>query len=229
MDKNKQMFKIALTSRYHSDNSFYFIRKSYIDWLSQDFIIQPVLPRKNKNYDDIVSECDLLMIIGGDDVHPSLYDQTLHFYTHLEDKNIEQMDFDLLKAFYNKNKPIIGICRGIQVINVYFRGDLIQHMDDYHTTIKHKKDIHRVIIDNTTQLGKYFPASLVVNSFHHQCVKNIAPMFFISAISEDGFIEAIEYKNIVGVQWHPEKMDETHQQSFIHLIKELILKDNHKL
>ena len=229
MDKNKNMFKLAITTRYHQDNKIYFIRQSYIDWLKNDFIIQPIIPRKDRNYDDIVKDCDLLMIIGGDDIHPSLYDQTLHFYTQLENKDIEQMDFDLIKAFYNKDKPIIGICRGIQVLNVFFKGDLIQHMDDYHTLIHHNKDVHHITIDNTTILGKYFPVSLVVNSFHHQCVKNIAPMFLINAISEDGFIEGIEYKNMLGVQWHPEKMDEVHQKNFILLIKDFILKYNHML
>lgn len=229
MDKKTKMFKLAITSRY--DNDRYFIKNSYISWLQNDFNIEIILPRKNRDYNDIADTCDALLIIGGDDIHPSYYNQTLHYYTNLEDKNIEKMDFDLLKCFYNKDKPIIGICRGIQVINVYFKGDLIQHMNDYDTVINHTKDVHRVVIDKTTRLSKYFPGHMIVNSYHHQCIKNIAPFFSISAISEDGFIEAIEYKNIIGVQWHPEKMDETHKNSFIHLIKDLILpkKNIHKL
>ena len=59
MDKNKNMFKLAITTRYHQDNKIYFIRQSYIDWLKNDFIIQPIIPRKDRNYDDIVKDCDL--------------------------------------------------------------------------------------------------------------------------------------------------------------------------
>lgn len=216
------MYKIAITSRYNQNQSLFFIRDSYIKWLENDFYLEFIIPRKNRNYKDIVRSCDLLMIIGGDDIHPSLYDQTLHYHTHLEDHTIEEMDFDLLKQFYKAGKPIVGICRGIQVINVFFKGDLIQHMNDYQTAIDHHKDIHHIIIDETTFLHHYFPSSLIVNSFHHQCVKNIAPLFLISAISEDGFIEGIEYKNIIGVQWHPEKMDETHKNCFIHMLNDLI-------
>lgn len=216
------MYKIAITTRYNQNQSLFFIKNSYIQWLENDFYIDCIIPRKDRDYQDIVKSCDLLMIIGGDDIHPSLYDQTLHYHTHLENKDIETMDLDLLKQFYNAKKPIIGICRGIQVINVFFKGDLIQHMPDYQTAIDHHKDIHHVIIDETTLLHRYFPTSLIVNSFHHQCVKNIAPLFLINAISEDGFIEGIEYKNIIGIQWHPEKMDETHQRSFIHMFNDLI-------
>lgn len=218
--KSQKMYRLALTSRYHKEQ--YFIRKSYIDWLKENFLLNIILPRDNHEYNDIVHQCDALLIIGGDDINPTLYDQTLHYYTHLEDSLIEEMDFHLIDSFYKEKKPIIGICRGIQVINVYFEGTLIQHIPDYKTIINHNKDIHKIVIDNTSLLHKYFPQSLFVNSFHHQCVKDIPHLFHISAISEDGFIEAIEYKNIIGVQWHPEKMDEIHQKNFILLIIDLI-------
>lgn len=226
MNNSKKMYTLALTSRYQ--NNQYFVKESYINWLKNDFNIEIIVPTSN-NYSCIAQRCDALIILGGEDIHPTLYDQTLHYYTHLEDKSIEDMDFRLIEYFYNYKKPIIGICRGIQIINVYFQGSLIQHIPDYKTVINHKKDIHKVIINDNSILYKYFPQILIVNSYHHQCIKNISNQFMVSAISEDGFIEAIEHDNIIGVQWHPEKMDEVHQKNFILLINDLIHlnKNNH--
>lgn len=221
-----KMYTIAITSRYH--NNKYFVKDSYINWLKNDFNIEIILPT-NKDYKNIIDRCDALLITGGDDIHPTLYDHTLHYYTKLENKDIENMDFQLIDIFHSLNKPVIGICRGIQVINVYFKGTLIQHIPDYKTVINHKKDVHRIIINPNSLLYKYFPDTVLVNSFHHQCIKDISNNINISAISEDGFIEAIEHDNILGVQWHPEKMDEVHKKNFIHLINDLIHlnKNNH--
>lgn len=219
------MFKLALTSRYH--NHLFFIKENYIRWLEKSFLLEIVLPSSLSYYEDIAHQCDALLLLGGDDIHPSLYDQTLHYYTNLENQNIEKMDFSLISAFLKEKKPIIGICRGIQLLNVFFNGTLIQHITDYKTVINHEKQIHKIVINHDSFFAKYFPLTLYVNSYHHQCIKQIGHTLSIAAISEDGFIEAIESDSILAVQWHPEIMDEKHKETFIQLMNDFINQSHH--
>ena len=104
MNNSKKVYTLALTSRYQ--NNQYFVKESYINWLKNDFNIEIIVPTSN-NYSCIAQRCDALIILGGEDIHPTLYDQTLHYYTHLEDKSIEDMDFRLIEYFYNHKKPIL--------------------------------------------------------------------------------------------------------------------------
>ncbi len=110
----------------------------------------------------------------------------------------------LIKAFHKANKPILGICAGVQIINVCFGGSL--HQDIKNHTSKEEITIHSINIEKDSFLEKIYSKNKIeVNSFHHQAINKVAENFKIVATSEDGIVEAIEYKNIVGVQWHPEK------------------------
>ncbi|MBP3322581.1 MAG: gamma-glutamyl-gamma-aminobutyrate hydrolase family protein, partial [Clostridia bacterium] len=99
--------------------------------------------------------------------------------------------------------PIFGICRGIQLINVYFGGSLHQHIGD-----NHKSGSHNINVIKNSFIDKAYPDGMRSNSSHHQAVKKLAPGFKISAISDEGIIEAIENpeKNIYATQFHPERM-----------------------
>ncbi len=216
------MYTIGITARYDLDKKNIILRETYRKWLKKDFRIKLIIPNDQREYNDILNTCDLLIINGGDDINPTHYHEK-NYHSLLEDPIIEQLDLDLIDLFYKAHKPIIGICRGIQIINVYFKGSLIQEIKNYNTMIDHQKNQHHLVINKNTVLGKYFKENIVVNSFHHQCIKEIAPKFNISAISEDGFIEAIEKDNIIGVQWHPELMDDIHKTLFIKMIKALLI------
>lgn len=110
----------------------------------------------------------------------------------------------LIKAFHKANKPILGICAGVQIINVCFGGSL--HQDIKNHTSKEEITIHPVNIEKGSFLEEIYSKNKIeVNSFHHQAINKVVENFKIVATSEDGIVEAIEYKNIVGVQWHPEK------------------------
>lgn len=219
----KIMLKIALTIRKKDDHITYFMNDTYYQFLSPYFQIELVIPRQFHDYHDIVERNDALMICGGNDIDPYYFHQDIHLKTHLEDSLIETMDFALIQQFYHARKPIIGICRGIQVLNVFFKGTLIQDIpSQYTTTIDHSQDNHTVHIQNNTFLSQYFPLSIQVNSFHHQNILKPSPLFHINAISEDGLIEGIENHQILAFQWHPERMNSQFQTIFITLIQDFI-------
>ncbi len=217
------MLKIALTMRMKEDQMTLFINNTYCRFLTPYFQIEPILPRNTHHYHDIVQRNDALLICGGDDIHPSYFHQKIHPKTNLENPLIETMDFALVQQFYSAHKPIIGICRGIQILNTFFKGSLIQDIPtQYSTPINHSQDFHSIHIQAHTFLSHYFPSHLQVNSFHHQNIDRIAPIFHINAISEDGFIEGIENHRILAFQWHPERMDAHSQEIFIKLIIDFI-------
>ncbi len=208
------MLKIAITLR--KKDMSYHIYQSYINLLSPYFLIIPVCPYTP--IEDIVSLCDALLITGGDDVNPIYYNSPMHPTINIEDPLVENYDFSLIHAFYKAHKKIIGICRGIQVINVYFKGTLTPHIEH------HMSKIHQVKISNSTILSKYYDEMTYVNSFHHQCVKKVSPLFKVNAISQDGVIEGIENNLVLALQWHPEKMDQKQKELFIQMIYNFIEK-----
>jgi putative glutamine amidotransferase len=133
------------------------------------------------------------------------------------------------------DKPILGICRGIQVINIAAGGSIFQDIYAENNSdkriIKHSQQaprwfqIHNINIQSGTCLQSIFGVeTLRVNSFHHQAVSEVAPDFTINAIAEDGIIEAISQENkkfVLGVQWHPENLwrkDITHLKLFERLV-----------
>lgn len=210
------MLKIAITTRKNEDLSRFFIKSSYYAFLEDDFIINPVLPNFY-HYDEIANDNDALLICGGDDINPLYYHQDLSPHTQLENSLIESMDFKLIHAFQKQHKPIIGICRGIQVINVYLGGTLIQHIDN-HTSP------HHIRIHQHTLLSQFFYPIQYVNSFHHQMIDQLAPTLIANAYDDQGHIEGIENEDFLAVQFHPELMDMPFQQQFISLMKDFILK-----
>ena len=167
-------------------------------------------PRNSKqNIDDYlrhftradVEKYDGLYVPGGGDVTPSLYGQKKRSETHGVSYRLDKLQIGIIKKFAAAGKPIMGICRGIQVINVAFGGTLCQHIPRWHTynrNIKIKKGSFSYELYGSTE---------TVYHFHHQCVKKVAPGFVATEWdSRDGHIEAIEARNkpIYCVQWHPE-------------------------
>lgn len=160
------------------------------------------------NLEKVVDICDGLVITGRSiDINPKYYGELPIEKTRLS-KNYsleDEFDFALIHAFHNSNKPILGICAGIQAINVCFGGSLYQDIPNHST--KDFLNMHSINISSGSFLDKcYNSNSIDVNSFHHQAIKNVAKNFEVTAVGQDGIIEAIEFENIIGVQWHPEQM-----------------------
>lgn len=163
---------------------------------------------------------DGLILSGGYDINPLLYGEEPTIKQDFTYPEIDEHDINLIKIAYKSNKPILGICKGIQALNVAFGGTLYQdlsHIED--CFIKHsqssKRDMagHTVEMLKNTKLHKILGDSIVTNSFHHQAVKDVAPNFIANAWSKDGVVEGMEMQGegfIIGVQWHPEGMIQKH-------------------
>lgn len=119
-------------------------------------------------------------------------------------EEIDTLDFTLIKEFNKLNKPILGICRGIQAINVCFGGSLYQDIPNHKLS---KEERHNVKFEKESFVYNcYKTEQMQINSLHHQSIKKVAKDFKVVAKSEDGIVESIENRNIVAVQWHPEYM-----------------------
>lgn len=164
---------------------------------------------------DQMLKCDGLLLSGGEDVNPAYYGQTPTEKCGEIVKERDHIEIEMLKAFLPTGKPVLGICRGEQLMNVFFGGTLHQDIVDL-SKCNHndypRKDLgnHSVSITAGTKLAKIIgKQSLRVNSLHHQAVDTPAPCLIVNAISEDGIIEGVEHANhpfCIGVQWHPEHM-----------------------
>lgn len=196
--------RLALINRIFvkTDNT-----KNYTDLLDKCDIDYEIASF-NDDEKEVLNRCDGLLVPGGIDVEPSLYNEEINCSKIYDDLNHQNdiLDYKWIKVFNEANKPVIGICRGIQIINVYFGGSLIQHIDG-HT----EGALHNIDIDKNSFLYKaYKKEKIKVNSYHHQVIDKLGKGLKAVAISEDGYIEAIEGNNIYAVQWHPEKVsDET--------------------
>lgn len=160
-------------------------------------------------------ECDGLLLPGGADVSPALYGQTPESKCGEANTLRDEAEPMLYHAFIDAGKPVLGICRGIQLINVLEGGTLFQDIDDMrectHMSIVTKDHFcHAVKIYENTKLSEIFNLPAVpVNSMHHQAIDKVGDGLTVSAVSEDGFTEGVEKKDYpfcVGVQWHPEHM-----------------------
>lgn len=196
----------------------------------------PVMVDHKEDIDVLVDLFDALLVTGGEDLNPAYYHQEKLSDAPLMDPCIDELDMQLIQAFHARNKPILGICRGMQCINVAFGGSLCQDIPasyqfsagqhdqrqqipvkDYENTTCH--EVHSI---PETQLHTVLGSSCLVNSFHHQCVDQLAEGFIASVFANDGIIEGIEQGHTIGVQWHPEWLmtDEKHIGLFQHFIME---------
>jgi len=170
---------------------------------------------------------DGILFAGGGDVDPSFYgEQTKHESVHT-DRARDEFELALLDEVLAARLPILGICRGIQMINVKFGGTLYQDLKG-DTTIEqeHKQQGDRAnpthsvtLTDPESRLAGAFQGSCRVNSLHHQAIKRLGHGLKVTAHSEDGLVEAVEaaddYPFLLAVQWHPEEMASVPEQRTI--------------
>ncbi|KMT61476.1 gamma-glutamyl-gamma-aminobutyrate hydrolase family protein [Paenilisteria newyorkensis] len=176
-----------------------------------------ILPVTETGYaKEIVAHIDGLILTGGDDISPFLYGEEplARLSGTLPDRDLYEME--LLKETLAQNKPVLAICRGVQLMNVAFGGSLYQDIS-YAPGIERQHlqhtdpafPIHSVTTKENSELRAIFGEKTMVNSLHHQVIRNVAAEFHATAWASDGVIEALEREGdlfVVGVQWHPEIM-----------------------
>ena len=164
---------------------------------------------------------DGILFAGGEDLDPSLYGERKQHGNVQDHRPRDEFEFALLDSALARRAPILGICRGVQMINVKFGGSLYQDMkEDAEPKLEHRQTdsgysrqaaTHGVLVtDPESQLGSIVQGACRVNSLHHQAVKRVGRGLRVTARSEDGFVEAVEsaeaYPFLMAVQWHPEEM-----------------------
>lgn len=226
---------IGISTSIIADNSGYFalyprnyVNKDYVDAVIKNGGIPLMIPMSldEEIIAEQISMIDGLILSGGHDVCPHNYGEEPS--SKLEEilPERDEYDFILLREAKKRKLPILGICRGCQIINVFEGGTLYQdlsYIKNDREILKHSQDhspelkTHTAIIENDTKIYKIFGENnIMINSFHHQALKDIAKDYIVSANAKDGVVEAIEsttYPFLVGVQWHPEMMHKYHNDA----------------
>jgi microsomal dipeptidase-like Zn-dependent dipeptidase/gamma-glutamyl-gamma-aminobutyrate hydrolase PuuD len=221
LDVNIRVRKPLIGISAGQSNSGTAVNATYINAILKAGGVPVILPvtKDGIALREMVAGLDGLLMTGGEDVNPLWYEENPRQQLGAVDPVRDEYDLKLVKMASDRCIPILGICRGEQLINVAFGGTLWQDIPsqrDGKTLIKHVQQMsgaaasHKINVSDSTQLSKVIGAGEInVNSFHHQAVKDVAPGFRAVAFSTDSVVEAIEaFPNypILGVQWHPEAM-----------------------
>lgn len=208
----------------------------YTDWLEYNNISFEILNYSNFEEDlKKLNDCNGLILTGGVDIYPELYCD----WDTLKTKgsyNPERDGFELnlLEKALELKIPVFGICRGLQLINVFFRGSLIFDIEETrnvsHRKISKIKDrIHKIHIIKDSLLYDIIGLSETeVNSSHHQAIDRLGEGLMINAKSSDGIVEGIEFSDkkdksfLIGVQWHPERLHDLNDPAAINILKRFI-------
>ncbi|WP_230385694.1 gamma-glutamyl-gamma-aminobutyrate hydrolase family protein, partial [Burkholderia pseudomallei] len=202
-----------------------YLEESIAHWvMSRDVLVfmiptvghQGMLHPSNIRLRDYAKHLDGLLLQGGADVSPQTYAASDARPEWPGDRVRDMYELELLHEFVESGKPVLGVCRGCQLINVAFGGSLYQDIASdvptagAHVSEHYDQHRHSIRFPDGSTLANMFPGrrEAIVNSIHHQAIRDIGRDLNIEAVSaEDGIIEGIRYRRapfVVGVQWHPE-------------------------
>ncbi len=202
---------IGITTGNNSDGD-YFLRRKYCTAILRAGGIPIMLPPISRPR-SALGICDGILLSGGGDIAPRLcgieeYDPAFLFEASPER---DEYELELTRLAFSRDIPILGICRGIQVLNAALGGSLHFHILNHTQKLSREQPSHTIHIAENSYLNELFSVdTLEVNSFHHQAIRTSANGLRITAVSEDGIAEAAEgvgKRFCIGVQWHPEHMN----------------------
>lgn len=213
---------IGLTSSYEktAEHDRVFVNHSYLDAIRHFGGIPVILPTEGniEEFEALVNICDGILLTGGDDIEPWRFGEEVLNSTVELTPIRDEREWMILDLAVKRDLPLLGICRGIQTLNVYFGGSLYQDIPAQlpESAIRHSMEppyhraCHTVYLEPDSPLANIVGCTEIgTNSHHHQSVKDAAPGFAVMGRTEDGVIEAIcdpDKAFVWGVQWHPERI-----------------------
>ncbi len=210
---------IALTPYYNTETDEPYMRPAYLNAIRMAGGLPVILPLdlNREDLEQLLETIDGVLFTGGPDVHPFFFGEDTQAHCGNVCLKRDQMELILLELTMAQNKPILGICRGAQLINIGLGGDIYQDIpsqfpQDFPVAhvqpFKYEIPSHKVeVMPNTLLASITEEPSISVNSMHHQAVRNTAPGLIASGYAAGGLVECIEkpdYPFLIGVQWHPE-------------------------
>jgi len=228
---------IGITTRNGKDSDSHptvSLQHSYVNAIAQAGGLVIPIPSmlSEEDFLQLYSQLDGILFSGGGDISLDYFDGSDHPRIGGVDDARDTSELSLMRAAANDGKPILGICRGAQVMNVALGGTLYTHViDQLPGAIDHeypgnlrKVIVHPVNVDETTRAAEIFGETLLrVNSLHHQGLKDIAPPLRVAGHAPDGLVEVVEIPDhpfAVSVQWHPEWL--TDQQPTRNLFRRFV-------
>jgi putative glutamine amidotransferase len=204
-----------------------YVEQSIVHWVQSSSARALVIPspegpsrRGDVALHDYADVLDGLVLEGGSDMWPGSYGEQPLRPEWTGDRVRDEYEIALLRAFIDAGKPVLGICRGLQVLNVAFGGTLYQDIASQLPSVRQHRDarlydrnLHAIEFVPGSRLASLYTGSqgVMVNSVHHQGIRNLAPGFVVEAVSaDDGIIEAFRWTGptyVAAVQWHPEFHD----------------------
>jgi putative glutamine amidotransferase len=193
---------------------------TYLRWIREQGMLPVPLPyHEGQLYDDYLDLLDGLVMSGGADIHPERYGAPVHPLARLEPRR-DAFEFGLVRAAFERDLPVLGICRGMQVLNVALGGTMHQHLPERSTELVHSSEFrdgqrfpdelwlpayHDVLVTDP-ELRELTGERVTTNSYHHQGVAQLGEGLRVAARAADGLVEALVGvdRRVLGVQWHPE-------------------------
>jgi putative glutamine amidotransferase len=205
---------IGITTYGRNPENRFTLPAEYVDGVRRAGGIPLLIPPGEAQLEQLLPHLDGLIFTGGGDIAPKLYGGQPHETIYSIDSERDQSELTLAQRVLETELPTLGICRGLQVLNVALGGTLIEHLPDVvgdevaHKELPHGPVPHLVQIQPDSHLAEIVQGDQVETaSWHHQALKQVAPALKVVAYAPDGTIEAIEMPDhpwLVAVQWHPE-------------------------